>query len=334
MAAINYDKATGDGTLRIKDLNDGTDYVECWAQAGYTSFHWANLSFSTKVGANAAVNREVDFVTGAAWTLVARRLIRDTAVFTFKLLDTTNTQSMAGPTTHTVTIHRETVPDAPDQPILSNVNNIRVLVDINVNGNGGDPIDLIQIGYGTSSVSPQTIITTDGYDYVTGLTPGTTYYFWGQARNSVGYSSWSPRASIKTLAVPSAPTMPAVSNLTQTTAQLTFTPNSNGGSAITGYQVAYALVNSVTGAPTVATSTTSVTVTGLTPGATYYFWVRAQNAIGWSAWSASSSARNLAGVRIKYGNIWVSAVPYVNVGGVWKVAKPYAKQGGYWKEAL
>ena len=334
MAAINYDKATGDGTLRIKDLNDGSDNIEFWAQAGYTNFHWSGLEFSTTTYAGTQ-NHSTDFALGAAWTKVATRLVRESGPVTFKLLDTTNTQSMAGPTTHTITINRDTVPPATDQPILTNIGSTQILVDINTNGDGGDPINLRQIGYGTSSsVSNATIITTDGYDYVTGLTPGTTYYFWGRVRNSIGYSAWSPRASAKTLSGPSAPTKAAISSITQSSIVATFAPNANGGSAIIDYQIAYSKTASVTGAPTITTTATSRTVAGLSPGTVYYFWVRARNAIGWSAWSAVSSARTLAGMYIKNGNVWVAATPYVNVGGVWKVARPFVRQGGFWKEAI
>jgi hypothetical protein len=63
-------------------------------------------------------------------------------------------------------------------------------------------------------------------------------------------------------------------------------PSSNGGAAITGYQVKA----SPGGRTCSTTGTRTCTVTQLTPGTKYTFVVRAKNAAGWGPWSAKSAA--------------------------------------------
>jgi hypothetical protein len=127
---------------------------------------------------------------------------------------------------------------------------------------------------------------------------------------------------------------------------VSFSPNGNGGSAITGYDIGYSLTTldasgipivpggSPTPATIVATSGSPTTIsTGLSPGKPYVFWVRAKNAIGNGPWSEARTTRMIAGARVLVGVTWHQAVPYVRVGGVWKVARPWIKDSGTWKES-
>jgi hypothetical protein len=112
---------------------------------------------------------------------------------------------------------------------------------------------------------------------------------------------------------------------------LSWTPNGDGGSAITGYDVGY---GTSPGSPTTTITgvTSPYTVTGLTPGTQYYFWVRAKNVVGNSPWSAVASQMSISGVRINVAGVWKLAVPWVRDGGVWKQARPFVKYLGEWKE--
>lgn len=145
---------------------------------------------------------------------------------------------------------------------------------------------------------------------------------------SVGTTTWT-MDSINRL--PVAPSAPAYSDTRQTSTLVSFTPNSDGGTPITAYQLGYGLTSAAD------TSTISATspqlVTGLLPARKYYFRVRAQNAVGWSAWSGITSVTTLAGARINVGGVFKTAVPYVRHAGVWEPAKPFVKHLGLWKEA-
>jgi len=139
--------------------------------------------------------------------------------------------------------------------------------------------------------------------------------------------------AISRATVPAAPNAPTFANITPTTLDVLWTPNSNGGAAITNYEIAYG-TNPSSPSNTVTSATSPKGITGLTPGTTYYFKVRAQNSVGWSAYSAQTSAMTIAGVRIRDGGVWKIAVPYVKDGGVWKLARPYVKVAGVWKETI
>lgn len=217
----------------------------------------------------------------------------------------------------------------PSIVTLSSITSTSVFATF-TDGSGGAPITSRQIGYGTSSTSTQSIISSDGSTSIAGLTPGTTYYFWARTTNVAGTTAWGPRGTATTLRTPSAPATPTITAVTMTSAIVNFTPPNNGGSAITGYQVGYG--TSSTGPSTTVSGTSPRTLTGLSPGTTYFFWVRAQNSIGWGAWSSAATAQTVAGAKVLVGVQWKLAVPYVRDGGVWKLAKPWTRHAGVWKE--
>lgn len=134
--------------------------------------------------------------------------------------------------------------------------------------------------------------------------------------------------------VPAAPSNPTFTNVGPVSIAVNWTPNSNGGAAIDKYEVSYGTDNSVSQFQ-VETTSSPYTVTSLTPGTVYYFWVRAHNSVGWGSYSAQFvSQQTIAGVRIKDGGVWKIAVPYVKDAGTWKLARPYVRVAGVWKETI
>jgi len=132
-----------------------------------------------------------------------------------------------------------------------------------------------QVGVNTSSTTPPTTPTTQTTNTysATGLVPGTTYYFW--IRNmcpSPSNSVWVSK-SFQTLACPVAgtPTIPAGGNIPF---QVTFNWPGTTTPGVVDYQ--YQVNTSSTPNATLWTNTsaTTATVTGLTPGITYYAIVR------------------------------------------------------------
>ena len=136
----------------------------------------------------------------------------------------------------------------------------------------------------------------------TGLSNGTTYYFWVTAVNTVGQgpasndASATPAASVLTT-VPGAPTGLAAR---AGDAQVTLTwaaPAPNGGPQVTGYNVYDGTTADFKASTMVQSSaSTSATATGLSNGTTYYFWVTAVNTVGQGPASNDASATPAASV--------------------------------------
>ncbi len=123
---------------------------------------------------------------------------------------------------------------------------------------------------------------------VTGLTPGKNYHCRTRATNAFGsspYSGYGP-----TVTVPAtAPAAPTVTGTTRqgSSALVTLTAASDGGSPITGY---LARCESDGGTTRNATGTASpITVMGLSPGKSYHCRVRATNAVGSGPYSGYGS---------------------------------------------
>lgn len=86
--------------------------------------------------------------------------------------------------------------------------------------------------------------------------------------------------------LPGAPTIGTATATGSTTASVAFTaPTNTGGLSITGYQVL-----SSPGSITATGSSSPITVTGLTASTSYTFQVRAQNSLGYGAYSGSSNS--------------------------------------------
>jgi hypothetical protein len=142
---------------------------------------------------------------------------------------------------------------------------------------------------GTNPVNGPTPITGDTYT-VTGLSNGTRYYFYLTAVNSAGEGGPSPPATTVPFGPPAAPLGLAA---TAGDGEVTLSwaaPASDGGSAITGYDVYESTAAGTQGTQVATTSGTGYTVSGLTNGTTYYFEVTAVNAAGQGQASAQVTA--------------------------------------------
>ncbi len=165
---------------------------------------------------------------------------------------------------------------------------------INLDGEAGG----FHFVYGTSpssltsstSESPAGVVSSDTAEsaQVSGLNPGTKYYYSVVADNASGSLSDQGTQSFTTSSDPPDVTNVTVSQVTDTTAKIDFTLADNG--ANTTYQVAYGTdpnnlnVTSPTPPGSLAAGSgptpESVTLTGLTPGTQYTFEVQATNSQG------------------------------------------------------
>jgi large repetitive protein len=219
--------------------------------------------------------------------------------------------------------------------------------------NGGAAIDDYVVQYRTGGGGWSTFpdgTSTNLFATVTGLTNGLSYEFQVLAHNVAGNST--PSTSVFSTPA-TTPGVPQGLNAAAGDAQVVLTfaaPASNGGSAITDYQVQYKESSSGTwlaysdGAPSAATGRT---VTGLTNGVSYDFQVQAVNAMGASPWTATVSAtpaapvtmpgipQNLAGAR---GNQQVTLTwdPPADDGGspILDYAYEWRVAGGSWSSPI
>lgn len=179
------------------------------------------------------------------------------------------------------------IPDVPGVPNIVTVEEGDAKVGLGWSPVGGATAYKIYQSV-TSSTYGTEAVTVTGSIYgvdVTGLANGTTYYFVVTAMNEDGESAASNQISATPKSVPAAPTD---LNATAGDGQVIIAfnpPASNGGSAVTGYQV-------MTSPGNILTSGTSspITVTGLSNGTTYTFTVRAINSVGSSQASVASNA--------------------------------------------
>lgn len=161
----------------------------------------------------------------------------------------------------------------------------------NITSDGGGSITARGVCWATTANPDLTKSkTTDGTgtgsftSNITGLTPGTVYHVRAYATNSSG-TAYGSDVQFTALAVIPTVTTAAVSSITQTTAASGGNVTANGGAAVTARGVCW---GTATG-PTVAGSHTSdgtgdgaftSSLTGLTPGTTYYVRAYATNSAG------------------------------------------------------
>jgi chitodextrinase len=190
-----------------------------------------------------------------------------------------------------------TAPGAPTG-VRATAGNASALVSWNApTSNGGPAIT----GYTVTSDPGGLKVSTTGAATatVTGLTNGTAYIFTVNATNAAGTSTQSsPSSSVIPRTFPGEPVVGTPSALNASAivrAMVRWTaPPSDGGSAITGYQVMVVRASS----PSIqlgtlrsaAAGATSLTVTGLSNGTAYRFKVRATNVAGPGPYSVLSNA--------------------------------------------
>jgi hypothetical protein len=138
----------------------------------------------------------------------------------------------------------------------------------------------------TSSAAPGTGTAITGTTQnATGLTGGTTYYIF--VRTNCGSGNFSPWVSETFTTQPSLcspPSIPTIGTLTTTTAYISWIP----GSGSLGYEYVISLSSGIPSGAGTGITTTDFTATALTPGTTYYVFVR--NDCGGGLYSTWSSA--------------------------------------------
>src|SRR5215211_445164 len=98
------------------------------------------------------------------------------------------------------------IPDRPLPITYKDIQQTKVtaVLDYRKKYDGGAPILQAQIGYGLGASAPILFVNAETIALTSvtqvGLSPGKVYYFWARVRNSVGWSSWSPRSQVTLVA--------------------------------------------------------------------------------------------------------------------------------------
>jgi hypothetical protein len=203
-----------------------------------------------------------------------------------------------GPASARSTAATPTAPaTAPGAPTIgtATAGNATATITWTAPANGGSPIT----GYTVERTNGATVVLTNvpvsTSFTATGLVNGRAYSFRVRAANAIGVSAFSATSNTVTPVVPVAPGAPTIGTATagNASAVVRWTPPvSNGGSAITRYDVQVLNnANVQVGAirPAANAATNNLTITGLVNGVALHFRVRAVNAIGSSAQSGNSN---------------------------------------------
>ena len=174
-----------------------------------------------------------------------------------------------------------TAPNAPTITGFSSITETSMLISWIDNANNEDEYRVYR---NTVNIKPGTALVTiaaNSTNYpASGLTCGTTYYWWIEAYNTTGSADdTDSQATGSCVTPPDTPTNLQFSSIDETSMDLTWTDNATDED---GYRVYRSLSNTKPGTPltSLSANTTSYSATGLTCNTTYYWWVEAYNTAG------------------------------------------------------
>ncbi len=200
-----------------------------------------------------------------------------------------------------------TVPGAPTSPAATPGDGAATVTWSPPTIDGGSPVTGYNVYQGTTAggesttpVNAAPLSASAATDLITGLTNGTTYFFTVTAVNAVGEGPASTEVSTTPTAasgptVPGAPTSPAATPGDGAATVTWSPPTTDGGSAVTGYNVYSGTTaggesaTPLNPAPLSATAA-SYLISSLTNGTEYFFTVTAVNAVGEGPPSAEVTA--------------------------------------------
>jgi fibronectin type 3 domain-containing protein len=200
-----------------------------------------------------------------------------------------------GPLSNEASATPATVPGAP-QNLVAVAGNGRVSLSWSAPAsNGGAAVSSYNVLRATSSGAETALRTSVSGTSFTDrkVSNGTTYYYEVRAVNSVGSGPVSSEVSVTPSPAPTVPTAPQNLSASAGNASVSLSwsaPASNGGAAVTGYNV---LRSTTSGAETLLSAGvvgTSFTDPGVSNGSTYFYKVAAVNSVGPGPLSNEASA--------------------------------------------
>jgi hypothetical protein len=274
--------------------------------AGTITYSTIGLSWSTSSSGGTATSYTVQYrISGTStWTSQAA-LVTSTTIAGLSAATSYDIQVIAGnsagngPASAILTTITAAAPTiAPGQVVgLAAVNASVTTMGLSWTApSSGGPVGSFTVLYrvtGQSSWITFATGITGTTETVTGLSASTGYDFSVYAVNSAGNGMQSAIASNATLvAVPGTPGALTAGTATQVSAPMSWTAPSSGG-AVATYTLQYRVTNSSGWTQQSGISTTSYTITGLSPGTEYDVEVAAVNAGGTSAFTTTTNATTL-----------------------------------------
>jgi hypothetical protein len=216
-----------------------------------------------------------------------------------EVIQLTVTDNNGGTATDTMSILNKKIfsiaPSAPSNLVLAPISSSQINLAWNDNSNNENGFVLECSTSASGPFTPMNVSANVTVYSDTGLATNATYYYRIKAYNGVGDSSYSNVANATTLAQAMPPTAP--SSLVATVASstqinLSWVDNSNNED---GFAIERSLDNSnFSQITTKAANVTTYNDTGLTAGTTYYYRVKAYNAIGSVGYSNVANATTVA----------------------------------------
>jgi fibronectin type 3 domain-containing protein len=186
-----------------------------------------------------------------------------------------------------VTASRYTVPGTPALSVSGSGADAQL--SWTTPSNGGSPITGYRVLRSTTSGAETLLTTTTATSLVDGgLSTGTTYYYQVVALNAAGAGTPSAEATFSNAHVPGVTTLSAAPGVRAVT--LTWTPPSDGGSAITGYVISRGTAPGAQSSYATVGAVSSYTDSAVAAGTTYYYRLQAVNAVGTGASSPEATA--------------------------------------------
>ena len=189
-----------------------------------------------------------------------------------------------------------TPPGTPGTPTASAVTTTGATLTWAASTAGTNPVAGYDVYSVSGTASTKVASSTTNSAALTGLTPGTAYTFDVVARDGAGnQSAASPTVAVTTASAtpPGAPTGLTVTAAGTTTVGLSWTAATAGTLPIAGYTV-YKAGSPATAVATVTAPAVTATVTGLTPGTAYQFYVVAKDTGGLTSPNSTSVSATTA----------------------------------------
>ncbi len=314
MGYSEYTRGTGTtGTMmiRVADAAGTTgvisaNYVQFWINAGQSQTNVGSLPWSGFInGVN--VGGGVNYPSGNPWVLVAQYHAGYTQNIRFSI-GASGTQGLGGPTDFYLTIYRGTIPPAPAMRQPSQITPTTMLVQFDSQGDGGATITGWTLQGSTSPTFATILFTTSssGTTTVTGLQPGTTYYYRARGTNTVGTGAWSAPVSATTTD-PGPPTITTVTpDATGTKATIVLTGPS--GFTVSSYVIQRRTPGGTWATVLSGSANPSQESTGLTPGQTYE-WRAAAVTSGYTTPFSAATTRTQPQPNASPGAFWNGDTP-------------------------